>query len=160
VTDRMAQEIASLEAMDRPALKARWEEAFGRPPSRRVSRDFLLRALAHHVQEKAEGGLSKATLRRIARAGEDLREGRNVAAAPRLRLQPGTRLMREWRGETHIVEVLQDGFAWRGAYYESLSAIARAITGVRWSGPRFFGLRDKRPAIGGDPILGALGNDS
>lgn len=122
-------------------------------------RDLLLRALSYHVQAQTAGGLRPAAHRRLARTATELQEGKDVfATSPRLR--PGTRLMREWKGDTHVVEVLADGFAWRGAYYASLSAAARAITGVRWSGPRFFGLQAKRPPSEGATFLRAGGDSS
>ncbi len=133
--------IAELEALTAPQLRARWQDAFGKPAPKRASRDLLLRALAYRLQEQAEGGLRPATRRRLARLaglnGEDPKPAR--LAAPRLK--PGSRLVREWRGEVHQVTVLDDGFDYRGTRYGSLSRIARAITGTRWSGPVFFGLR-------------------
>lgn len=146
--------ITALQALSTSGLRSVWEETFGRPPPKSARRDMLLRALAYRAQEQAAGGLRPATRRRLARVAEDLRDGKAVGHTPP-RLLPGTRLIREWNGETHVVEILADGFAWRGAYYSSLSAIARAITGVRWSGPRFFGLRDKRPSTRTEQLLRA-----
>ncbi len=101
----------------------------------------MLRAVAHRLQEKAEGGLSKAALRRLARLA-GLNGGDTQPTPPSLpRLKTGSRLIREWHGVTHSVTVLDDGCDWHGNRYASLSQIARAITGARWSGPRFFGLR-------------------
>jgi hypothetical protein len=113
---------------------------FDAAASAHLSRDLLSRAMAYRLQEQVVGGLRAATLRRLRRLAEDLRAGEAAKITSAPTLQPGVRLMREWNGETHVVEVLADGFSWRGAAYQSLSAIARAITGVRWSGPRFFGL--------------------
>ncbi|SLN77036.1 DUF2924 domain-containing protein [Oceanibacterium hippocampi] len=139
--------LEALQALDTPALRTRWGKAFKRPPPKHARRDLLLRALAHHVQAQAAGGLRPVARRKLARAAQDLQDGKQ-ATAPPPQLRPGTRLVREWNGETHVVEVLAGGFAWRGATYASLSAIARAITGARWSGPRFFGLLVKRPSGG------------
>ena len=137
---QIAEQLAELQGLDTPALRTLWEGAFGRPAPKRTSRDLLLRALAYHVQEQAEGGLSKAALKRLARlADSDTLTRPRSRSTPRLR--PGTRLMREWRGEVHQVTVLNTGFDYRGARHASLSQIARAITGTRWSGPLFFGLR-------------------
>ncbi len=137
----LARQLAELEGASTADLRARWERAFKRPAPKRASRDLLLRALAYHIQERAEGGLSKAAVKRFAYLadpkGNDSRPPR--PAPPRLR--PGTRLVREWRGAVHQVTVGEDGFDYRGMRYGSLSRIAREITGTRWSGPLFFGLR-------------------
>ncbi|HTO66849.1 MAG TPA: DUF2924 domain-containing protein [Bradyrhizobium sp.] len=130
--------IATLPDLDRPALCRLWEETFGYPAPKHISRDLLLGALAYRVQEQAQGGLGKAARKRLAQTkGKDERPPR--PAAPRLR--PGTHLVREWRGRVHRVTVLDQGFDYDGSRYASLSQIARRITGTRWSGPLFFGLR-------------------
>ncbi|MDE2133254.1 MAG: DUF2924 domain-containing protein [Alphaproteobacteria bacterium] len=134
------EEPSKLGALD---LRAEWAALFGRPSPRHVSRDILLRGMAYRLQEQMYGGLKRATLKQLKRLAAELRDGGSIAPAPTALLRPGVRLLREWNGETQIVEVLPDGFAWRGAQYQSLSAIARAITGVQWSGPKFFGLLDK-----------------
>ena len=136
------RKIAELQALDVPSLRALWEEAYGRPPPPRLSRDLLLRAMAYHAQEQACGGLSKAARKRLSRFAEAKGDRSALPKPTPLRLKPGTRLLREWRGEVHQVTVLEDGFEHRGSRYTSLSQIAREITGARWSGPRFFGLRD------------------
>ena len=134
----VAEKLAELEALGSADLRIRWREMIGRPAPKHMSRDLLLRALAHHVQEQAEGGLSKAALKRLATLADQKGNGRPLPAP---RLKPGTRLVREWRGEVHQVTVLDDGFDYRGKCYGSLSHVARTITGTRWSGPAFFGLR-------------------
>ena len=136
------RKLAELEGIDTPSLRALWEEAYGRLPPKSLRRDLLLRALAHHVQEQAYGGLSKAARKQLARMTQ-ADSDRTVPPKPApAQLKPGTRLLREWGGIVHQVTVLEDGFEHRGARYTSLSQIAREITGARWSGPRFFGLRD------------------
>ena len=136
------RKLAELEGIDTPSLRALWEEAYGRPPPKSLRRDLLLRALAYHVQERAYGGLSKAARKQLARLAGANSGGaaRSIPEPPRLK--PGTRLLREWGGIVHQVTVLEGGFEHRGARYTSLSQVAREITGARWSGPRFFGLRD------------------
>jgi hypothetical protein len=105
-----------------------------------MSRLLLLRALAYRIQEQALGGLDRATRRRLDRAARDLAAGRAVARlVPKIK--PGTRLLREWQGVVHEVIVLERGVQYRGETWPSLSAVAREITGTRWSGPRFFGLK-------------------
>ncbi len=141
MADSLADRLAELETSSTAELGARWEQAFKRSAPNRASRDLLLRALAYHVQEQAEGGLNKVTRRRLAKLAGLNGENREPISPPILQLKPGSRLIREWRGEVHRVTVLEKGFDWRGNRYASLSQIARAITGARWSGPLFFGLR-------------------
>ncbi len=137
----LARQLVEIESASSAELRVQWEQTHKHPTPKRASRDLLLRAVAYHIQERSEGGLSKAALKRLAdRAnpkGNDSRPPR--PALPRLR--PGTRLIREWGGAVHQVTVSEDGFDYRGARYASLSRIAREITGTRWSGPLFFGLR-------------------
>lgn len=136
------RKLAELQGLDTPSLRSLWEEAYGRPPPKSLRRDLLVRALAYHVQEQAYGGLRKAARKQLARLAEN-GSGKTVPPKPApARLKPGTRLLREWGGVVHQVTVLEDGFEHRGTRYTSLSQIAREITGARWSGPRFFGLRD------------------
>jgi hypothetical protein len=132
----LATEIAALATLSAPALRGRWATTFGRPAPRRLSRQVLLRALTWHLQADRFGGVSASSRRRLA-------DGGRSEQAPRaaVTVTPGTTLLRDWQGETHRVEVLADGFRWRGERYRSLSVIATRITGTRWSGPRFFGLR-------------------
>jgi len=143
---KVRREIADLLPLTAPQLRIKWAEVYGSPAPRRISADLLRRAIAYRIQEKAYGGLRPAIVRRLKQIAEDVRAGREVDVpnvTPALR--PGARLMREWQGETHVVDVIEDGFIWRGKRYTSLSVIARTITGTHWSGPQFFGLRDKRP---------------
>jgi hypothetical protein len=141
MADSLANRLTGLETLSTAELRARWEQAFNRPPPKRASRDLLLRALAYHVQEQVGGSLSKSTRRRLAKLAGRNGENREPISPPNLRLKPGSRLIREWHGVTHSVTVLDVGFDYRSNRYASLSQIARVITGARWSGPRFFGLR-------------------
>jgi hypothetical protein len=136
--------LAGLTQLDLSLLRERWTDHFGHPAPKRLSRDRLARAIGYQIQAKQYGGLRPALRRHL----ERLRDGVDSAAArsPASQMQPGARLMREWNGETHIVEVHTDGFAWNGEHYRSLSAVAYAITGARWSGPRFFGLHERAHA--------------
>ena len=142
MADSLADRLADLEALSTAELRARWEQVFNRTAPTRARRDLLLRALAYHIQERSEGGLSKSTRRRLAKLAGLNGKNREAMSLHRVQLKPGSRLIREWRGEVHRVTVLDDGFDWRGNRYASLSQIARAITGARWSGPLFFGLRN------------------
>lgn len=131
--ERLEELIGEIEQLDIQGLRDMWRRHLGAPPPIR-SRDLLRRMLAFELQARIYGGLSPELKRR-------LRRGR--AAAPRrCTLQPGTMLIREWRGERHTVQVLPDGFEHLESRYASLSEVARAITGARWSGPRFFGVAD------------------
>jgi hypothetical protein len=106
-----------------------------------MSRMFLLRAVAYRIQENAFGGLEKATKRRLERSATAVAAGKPIKPLP-IRVKPGTRLLREWNGTIHEVVVLETAVQYRGEIWPSLSAVAREITGARWSGPRFFGLKE------------------
>lgn len=134
----LATRLADLERANTADLRARWEDAYECPAPTRASHDFLLRALAYRVQEQAEGGLSKAARKQLAILADP---GANAGRPLKPRLNSGTRLVRTWRGTVHQVTVIDDGFEYRGDRYGNLSQIARMITGTRWSGPLFFGLR-------------------
>ena len=121
--------------MDRTALLDVWAEVFGTPVPKRLSSPFLRRFLAFEIQAKSSGGLPKGF------AGKLEKAARQDPRATSPALKPGGRLIREWNGVTHVVDVVESGFIWHGERYASLSPIARAITGARWSGPRFFRLR-------------------
>jgi len=137
------QRLAEIETYDSGALRREWQKLYGCPAPKRVRRDLLLRAVAYRIQELAFGGLKGATVRRLKQLADQTRVGPVAPPPAGASLRPGMRLMREWNGETHLVEVVEKGFTWRGRPYPSLSTIARAITGSRWSGPRFFGLLDR-----------------
>ena len=114
-------------------LRILWRNLYQAHPPPMIGRDLLILAVAWKLQANRLGGLSSMVQRRIIAKGD-------VAKARMTKLKPGARLMRAWQGQTHTVLVLDDGFEWQGARHASLSAIARKITGTRWSGPRFFGL--------------------
>jgi hypothetical protein len=111
----------------------------------RLSRDLLIRGILYKLQERALGGLSKSILRKLSQTGLEPAMGKR-SPAPSIALKPGTRLVREWRGVTHTVAIHADSVEWKGQRYSSLSVVARQITGARWSGPRFFGLKTRRPS--------------
>jgi hypothetical protein len=126
-------EIARIRSLPLDALRRRWRAAFGRTPSVALSKDLLGRMMACRLQEQAFGSLDRESVRFLDGLG---RHG----GAPRRQLKPGTVLVRDYHGQRHTVPVAPDGFNWQGTTYASLSAIARAITGTAWSGPRFFAL--------------------
>jgi hypothetical protein len=135
-------EIRALKQAGVIALRAEWRRLFGSDPPR-LSRDLLVRALAYRVQERAMGGLSRASVKRLRELAEKP-EGRELPPDPAASLQTGAKLMREWHGRTHVVIVTHTGFDYAGCSYKSLTQIATLITGAHWSGPRFFGLTTRR----------------
>ncbi len=127
-------------------LRKEWRRLYRSDPPR-ISRDLLMRGIAYRLQELEHGGLSKATRRKLKTLAKMFRTTGRVAPDPGVSLKPGARLVREWHGRTHTVTVTEDSFDYAGTRYSSLTKVARAITGARWSGPRFFGLvRDGRCA--------------
>jgi hypothetical protein len=138
-------QLDSLPAMSKDALSALWQQLFQSPPQRQLRRQLMVRILAYRIQEQAFRGLSanaRQRLRQMARALER-DPAAELAAAPTYK--PGTRLIRQWQDRTHVVTVQEKGYEYQGAHYQSLSEVARLITGTRWSGPLFFGLKSHRP---------------
>ena len=135
----MTPSVADIDAMGRTALIAAWSAIFSTPVPARLSMPFLRRFIAFEVQARHCGGLPKGFVEKLAKAAD----AKADAKSPTLR--PSGRLIREWNGVTHVVDVAGDGFVWNGQRHGSLSSIARAITGARWSGPRFFGLTGAAP---------------
>ena len=126
--------VGEIETMDRVALVAAWREVFRTPVPKGLSKALMRRFLAIEIQTRQQGGLSK-------KAKAALQRPADQGARPQSPgLQPGAKLLREWNGVTHVVDVTEGGFVWKGTTYRSLSRIAREITGAHWSGPRFFGL--------------------
>lgn len=139
--------LAAMKAAPVAELKKQWRELFSEEPPA-FNRRYLESRLAYRIQELAYGGLKQETVRRLQQMGEQLDGGNITTRRVRADLKPivGTRLIREWQGVEHTVTVTQNGFEWQGRPYQSLSAIARAITGSRWNGWIFFGLKDHRRA--------------
>lgn len=139
-------QLAALKTAPTPALKAKWRELFDTEPPP-YNRRFLESRLAYRIQELAYGGLKPETLARLRALGEQLDGGRAEVRKRRVdqdRPIAGTRLIREWQGIEHTVTVTADGYEWQGRPYKSPSAVARAITGTRWNGLVFFGLKNQR----------------
>jgi hypothetical protein len=138
--------LAALKTTPTAALKQQWRDLFETEPPP-FNRRYLESRLAYRIQELAYGGLKPETIRRLEELGEELdggdRKKRSVHAS-RDRPITGTRLLREWQGVEQVVTVTADGFEWQGRPYKSLSAIARAITGTRWNGWTFFGLKNHK----------------
>lgn len=140
-SQRLATEIAALEGLDLEALRTLWRKQYRAAAPRFFRRELLIRGIAYEMQAKTFGRLSHKTRRKLLKiAGEHAAgTGFTTAEAPR-KLRPGTRLIRAWKGVTHTVNVLADGFEWNGQKYRSLSGIAREISGTNWNGNTFFGL--------------------
>ena len=145
MTDTVLARVAALKTTPTPNLKHQWRELFGKEPPP-YNRRFLESRLAYRIQELAYGGLKKDTIERLEALGEQLDGGEIARRRLRVDDRPiaGTRLIREWQGVEHCVTVLQDGYEYQGRPYKSLSAVARAITGTRWNGWVFFGLKNGR----------------
>ena len=140
MTTAILTQVAELPTLPTPKLKAMWRELTGTEPPP-YNRTFLVKRLAYRIQELAFGGLSVRAERRL----DDLIDELDGKKKPRPKDMTapviGTKLIREWQGVLQEVTALADGFEWQGRRYQSLSAVARAITGTRWNGPLFFGLR-------------------
>ena len=137
--------LAALKNMTVNELKAEWQALFDAPAPNN-SRTFLESRLAYRIQELTYGGPDKQTRRLLDLLADEV-EGtltRKAQIADPRNPVVGTKLIREWDGTAHTVTVLKDGFDWGGQRYKSLSAVARAITGTRWNGYRFFGLRERK----------------
>jgi Protein of unknown function (DUF2924) len=140
--DALAQQIEALPKMNRAQLQAKWREILRQPAPAHLRKQLLVPLLAYKLQEQAYGGLKPEVKRRLRELARQLeaRPGKEVSSTL-LRLKPGTQLLRSWQGETHAVTVGEEGFGYKGEQFKSLSEIARRITGTRWSGPLFFGLK-------------------
>ncbi|MGO9440209.1 MAG: DUF2924 domain-containing protein [Terriglobales bacterium] len=150
IPSALVHEIERLKRATGAELKERWRSLYGTERPRRISRDLLVRALAYRLQEQALGGLKPSTRRLLAKVAAHASADRPIEVAPEPNLKPGTVLLREWHGTQHQVVVREDGIVFRGKPYKSLSEVAYRITGTKWSGPRFFGLKANRHQEPGD----------
>jgi hypothetical protein len=148
-------EIAHLRGLDLKGLRSRWQSVFRRPAPAHLTRHLLFGVIAYRLQADRFGDLEHATLQVLDRTvAKEERPAMSARLASfdqkRTELTPGTVLIREWDRQSQRVTVMADGFAWNGQTYDSLSKVAFAITGTKWNGPRFFGLREKedRSAMG------------
>src|SRR6201996_936635 len=148
----IADEIAHLRGLDLKGLRSRWQSVFQRPPPDHLPRHLLFAIIAYRIQADRLGDLDHETVQVL-----DWTDAKNTGAKmsarlvnfdqKRTELTPGTVLIREWDQRSQRVTVMADGFAWNGRTYDSLSKVAFAITGTKWNGPRFFGLRDKEDRL-------------
>lgn len=137
--------LEDLPAMSPAQLRAEWREQF-RKPAPDIGPDLLRRGLAWQIQSRVRGGLLPSAKKAIAKAHRQLERTGSATSDRDFAIKPGTRLVREWHGKTYHVLVLDEAFEHDGRRYESLTQIARAITGAHWSGPRFFGLKKRKAA--------------
>ena len=149
----LEEEIARLRGLDIEALRARWRTVFGGKAPPHLPRHLLFAIIAYRIQAEVFGDLDAETLRLLKKINLAPSKTEAVPLTEALErrrreLSPGTTLIRDWNGQIHRVMVVEQGFAWEGTTYDSLSKIAQAITGSKWNGPRFFGLRDKSSAEG------------
>jgi DUF2924 family protein len=151
----ISDEIAHLRGLDLKGLRSRWQSVFQRPPPDHLPRHLLFAVIAYRVQADRFGDLdheTKQVLDRTDAKDKDTTMSTRLVSfdQKKIELTPGTVLVREWDRRSQRVMVMADGFAWNGQTYDSLSKVAFAITGTKWNGPRFFGLRDKddRPTVG------------
>ena len=140
------RQIAELIDRSTRDLRAAWRELHRTGPPQGLSRDLLIRALAHRLQEENHGSMSRAQRRRLQRLAREFEKG-SGSSDPGIVLRIGATLVRQWRGHAHTVLVREKGFEYDGEHYPSLTVIAERITGAHWSGPRFFGLTKRASAL-------------
>jgi Protein of unknown function (DUF2924) len=141
VHDRLSEQIATLPSLNRVQLLAIWAENFSKDPPPNLRKELIVPILAYRMQEREFGGLSHGARRRLREVAASLNTEKPSQERPDSAPQTGTRLLRMWHGEMHEVIATGNGYLYRGQTYSSLSKIAREITGTRWSGPLFFGVR-------------------
>lgn len=147
----MDELLEQLKAMNRQELKALWSEQFGGEAPNSRATDLLRRRIAWRLQEEQFGGLSTETKRRLRELVTAYERNKEHKPSARPRIQSGILLTREWKGRIHTVQVKVDGYVYNGQHYKGLSKIAREITGTRWSGPLFFGLRKPASKVRATP---------
>ena len=147
-SQKLYQQIDMLEDLTREELLVRWVKCYGADPFKGIRRKTLIRGIAYKLQEKTFGVLNASTSRRLLKIAQSADQKYPIgkddcinSAQRRTKLQPGSKLVREWNGRTYEVIVADTGYVLNGITHPSLSACAKAITGAHWSGPRFFGAR-------------------
>jgi hypothetical protein len=141
--DRIRQTLEALPNSDRAELQKVWLDSFGKSPHPKLRKDLMIPILAYRIQENTYGGLKPATKRKLLKIAEAIESGSEPDLSRKPQIKQGTRIVRVWRGDTHQVTVTDSGFEYRRKTYKSLTEIACEITGTRWSGPMFFGLRKR-----------------
>jgi hypothetical protein len=141
--DSVEKRLAALPTLSKAALCDLWKQFFHSDPSTQLRRDLMIPILAYRMQELAFGSLSARIRERLRQLSRAFEEGSDPTAAGAPPIRPGTRLVRQWGDRVHLVNVQTNGYEYQGTRYQSLSEIARLITGTRWSGPVFFGIKNK-----------------
>jgi len=142
--DPIAQRLTTLPQLGKAELCELWEQLFDANPPPQIRRRLMIPILAYRLQEQALGSLTTASRKRLRQLAQAFETNSQPAALPASRgLKSGTRLVRQWGDQVHLVNVETRGYEYQGARYQSLSEIARLITGTRWSGPLFFGIRSE-----------------
>ena len=139
----VTQHLSSLPSWNKAALRDLWRQLFKRDPPPRIQQDLMLKIVAYRLQEQEFGGLSDASHRRLRQVASTFEVDPRATVSTQPMIKPGTRLVRQWKEQVHVVNVDAKSYEYKGARYTSLSEIARLITGTRWSGPLFFGLKSK-----------------
>ena len=139
--------LASLVQLSKPAVSDLWQQLFRKEPPPEIRKDLMLRIIGQRLQEREFGGLSDAGCRRLRQLASTFEADPKTVVSNRPPIKPGTRLVRQWKEQVHVVEVEPEGYEYKGSRYESLSEIARLITGTRWSGPLFFGIKAKQAKV-------------
>ena len=140
---KFARDIEALGRMSPAELRSAWRETF-KQAAPQLTPDFLARAIAYRLQERQHGGLTSPVRREVARLTRLVARTGECQPTNQISLKPGTRLVREWNGRALNVLVRDEGFELDGRQYASLTQIAHYVTGTRWSGPRFFGLKSRK----------------
>lgn len=147
MSESLEREIAALPKMNIHELRTRWRSRLKEPPPVHIRKQLMVPLLAYKLQEQTYGGLKPEIRRQIEKLGaayrRDPKAKTSALTVGQQRIKPGTRLLRQWNGKTHQVMIVEGGFEYEGECYKSLSVIARKITGTRWSGPLFFGLKGR-----------------
>ena len=145
----VTQYLKELPGMGKAALSQQWQELFERPVPGGMRTELMVRMLAYKIQEQAFGGLNPRTRRRLDQMAAAISKDPKTTIANVARVAPGTQLIRSWKGKTHTVKIEESGYLYQDHRYHSLSEVARHITGTQWSGPLFFGLKNRKSKIKG-----------
>jgi hypothetical protein len=141
--DPTRNRLAALSTLSKAALSDLWKRIFHSAAPSQLRRDLMIPILAYRIQEQAFGSLTARAQARLRQLGRAFEKGRDPTLARAPRIRPGTRLVRQWGDQVHLVNVETNGYEYQGTRYQSLSEIARLITGTRWSGPLFFGIKNE-----------------